>query len=84
MFCRKGAPLYNLSSINQCQKCFVVQLFHLECSKGVASCPNCNRLKARNLNWQIAMTKAQRDGDVEVATAVVDMAPSTTEVKEES
>ena len=64
-FFRKGAPLYpfNLSSISQCQKCYVV--FHLECSKDVESCPKCDRLEARNLNWQIAVSKAQRGADEE-------------------
>ena len=64
-FFRKGAPLYpfNLTSISQCQKCYVV--FHLECSKDVESCPKCDRLEARNLNWQIAVSKAQRGADEE-------------------
>ena len=59
--CRQGAPLYpfNLGSIMQCQKCFVV--FHLECSKDITSCPKCDRLEARNLNWVVGMSKAQKE-----------------------
>ena len=58
--CREDQVLFpfDFDSIMSCKNCFTV--FHLDCSVTMASCPKCDRIEARNLNWQISLSKAQR------------------------
>ena len=58
--CREDQVLFpfDFDSIMSCKNCFTV--FHLDCSVTMASCPKCDRIEARNLNWQVSLSKAQR------------------------
>lgn len=49
---------FELDSIMQCKQCFTV--FHLDCSLKMTTCPKCDRIEARHLNWQISLSKSQR------------------------
>jgi len=58
--CRQDQVIFpfELDSIMQCKKCFTV--FHLDCSMKMTTCPKCDRIEARNLNWQVSLSKSQR------------------------
>lgn len=58
--CRADSVIFpfELDSIMQCKQCKTV--FHLDCSIKMTTCPKCDRIEARNLNWQVSLSKAQR------------------------
>ncbi len=49
---------FDLDAIMQCTKCF--QVFHLDCSSKIATCPRCDRIAERNLNWHVSVSRSQR------------------------
>jgi hypothetical protein len=59
--CKADQPIYpfDLGCISQCQKCF--QVFHLDCSARLTSCPRCDRREARSLNWLVRSSRMQRE-----------------------
>ena len=58
--CRQDQVIFpfELDSIMQCKECYTV--FHLDCSMKMTTCPKCDRIEARNLNWQVSLSKSQR------------------------
>lgn len=62
--CRVDQPVYpfQMESISQCQMCFTV--FHADCSLRLSSCPKCDRVEARGLNWHVANSKMIREEHV--------------------
>ena len=58
--CREDQVLFpfEFDSIMSCKNCFTV--FHLDCSVQITSCPKCDRIEARNLNWHVSLSKSQR------------------------
>ena len=59
--CRDRSPVYpfHLDTASQCVECHTV--FHTDCSAGLSSCPKCDRLEARSLNWHVANSKLARE-----------------------
>ena len=59
--CRDKKPVYpfNLDTTSQCKDCNTV--FHLHCSKGIVSCPKCERIENRNLQWHVNNSKMSRE-----------------------
>jgi len=59
--CRDRKPVYpfNLDTTCQCVECLTV--FHSTCAAGLATCPKCERLEARSLNWHVANSKLDRE-----------------------
>ena len=58
--CRGEDVVYPFSDkITQCEKCCTV--FHAECSDKTQSCPKCDRLESRDLNWQVSLARMRRD-----------------------
>lgn len=58
--CKIPKPIYpfHLEEISQCQKCFTV--FHADCSQKLETCPKCERMSARNLNWHVTTCRLNR------------------------
>ena len=58
--CKEDQVLFpfEFDSIMSCKNCFTV--FHLDCSVQITSCPKCDRIEARNLNWHVSLSKIQR------------------------
>jgi hypothetical protein len=58
--CREDQVIYpfDLDAIMQCAKCYTV--FHLDCSVKITTCPKCDRIEARNLNWHVSLSRSQR------------------------
>ena len=59
--CRDKKPVYpfNLDTTSQCKDCNTV--FHLHCSKGIVSCPRCERIENRNLQWHVNNSRMSRE-----------------------
>ena len=59
--CKDKKPVYpfHLDTTSQCKDCNTV--FHLHCSKGIISCPRCERIESRNLQWHVNNSKMIRD-----------------------
>uniref|UniRef100_A0A0K2T8D6 RUN domain-containing protein n=1 Tax=Lepeophtheirus salmonis TaxID=72036 RepID=A0A0K2T8D6_LEPSM len=58
--CRNDKPLYpfELEKISQCEKCFTV--FHKECAGSIVTCPKCERIESRNLNWHVSNVRIKK------------------------
>ncbi|QQP35094.1 Uncharacterized protein FKW44_023224, partial [Caligus rogercresseyi] len=52
LICKGHGFICELEKISQCEKCFTV--FHKECSNSLISCPKCERIESRNLNWHVS------------------------------
>ena len=64
--CRGDDVVYPFSDgITQCEKCCTV--FHEECSGKVSSCPKCDRLESRDLDWQVSYARMKREVVVALA-----------------
>jgi len=59
--CRDRRPVYpfNLDTTSQCKECLTV--FHSNCAAGLSTCPKCERLEVRNLNWHVTNSKLSRE-----------------------
>eukprot|EP00092_Neocalanus_flemingeri_P000913 GFUD01000971.1.p2 GENE.GFUD01000971.1~~GFUD01000971.1.p2 ORF type:complete len:422 (-),score=154.88 GFUD01000971.1:325-1590(-) len=59
--CRDRRPVYpfNLDTTSQCEQCLTV--FHSSCAAGLTTCPKCERLEARSLNWHVTNSKLARE-----------------------
>jgi len=59
--CKDRRPVYpfNLDTTSQCLECLTV--FHSSCAAELSTCPKCERLEARNLNWHVANSKLSRE-----------------------
>jgi len=59
--CRDKRPVYpfNLDTTSQCKECLTV--FHSSCAAGLSTCPKCERLEVRNLNWHVTNSKLARE-----------------------
>jgi len=64
--CGDKRPVYpfHLETTSQCQECQTV--FHLACARGLVSCPKCERMAARSLNWHVTNSKLARETGEEV------------------
>ena len=59
--CRDKRPVYpfNLDTTTQCRDCHTV--FHSACSKDLLTCPKCERLETRDLQWLVTSSKLSRE-----------------------
>eukprot|EP00090_Calanus_glacialis_P015181 TRINITY_DN24037_c0_g1_i1.p1 TRINITY_DN24037_c0_g1~~TRINITY_DN24037_c0_g1_i1.p1 ORF type:complete len:775 (-),score=278.46 TRINITY_DN24037_c0_g1_i1:166-2490(-) len=59
--CKDRRPVYpfNLDTSSQCSECLTV--FHSSCAAGLSTCPKCERLEARSLNWHVTNSKLARE-----------------------
>eukprot|EP00096_Caligus_rogercresseyi_P009413 TRINITY_DN3197_c0_g1_i2.p1 TRINITY_DN3197_c0_g1~~TRINITY_DN3197_c0_g1_i2.p1 ORF type:complete len:759 (+),score=252.56 TRINITY_DN3197_c0_g1_i2:190-2466(+) len=69
--CRALKPLYpfELEKISQCEKCFTV--FHKECSNSLISCPKCERIESRNLNWHVSNVRIKTSSSSNLINTVI-------------
>ena len=64
--CKDKKPVYpfHLDTTSQCKDCSTV--FHAHCSRGLVTCPRCERIEARQLQWHVNNSKLSREwGSVE-------------------